>query len=117
MPAVEIRPNIYWIGVNDRTTDLFEGLWPITKEGVSYNSYFIDDEKKVLIDLAKSFKVDEFLNQISEITDLASIDYIIINHMEPDHSGVLSTMRKIAPNVTLIGCKKTKICFIIASKI
>ena len=108
MPAVEIKPNVYWIGVNDRTTDLFEGLWPISKEGVSYNSYFIDDEKKVLIDLTKSFKVDEFLNQIGEITDLASIDYIVINHMEPDHSGVLSTMRKIAPDVTLVGCKKTK---------
>lgn len=45
MPAVEIKPDVYWIGVNDRTTDLFEGLWPITKEGVSYNSYLINDEK------------------------------------------------------------------------
>ena len=108
MPAIEIKPQIYWIGVNDRTTDLFEGLWPITKEGVSYNSYFIDDEKKVLIDLTKSFKVDEFLDQISQITDIKQIDYIIVNHIEPDHSGVLSTMRKIAPDVTLVGCKKTK---------
>ena len=38
MPPVQIRPDIYWIGVNDRTTDLFEGLWPITQEGVSYNT-------------------------------------------------------------------------------
>jgi flavorubredoxin len=48
MPAIEIKPDVYWIGVNDRTTDLFEGLWPITKEGVSYNSYLIDDEKKAI---------------------------------------------------------------------
>lgn len=46
MPPIEIRSNVYWIGVNDRTTDLFEGLWPIAKEGVSYNSYLINDEKK-----------------------------------------------------------------------
>jgi flavorubredoxin len=46
MPAVEIRKNAYWIGVNDRTTDLFEGIWPIEEEGVSYNSYLILDKKK-----------------------------------------------------------------------
>ncbi len=46
MRPVEIRPNIYWVGVNDRTTDLFEGLWPVSDQGVSYNSYLIKDEKK-----------------------------------------------------------------------
>ena len=46
MPPVQIKPDIYWIGVNDRTTDLFEGLWPITQGGVSYNTYLINDEKK-----------------------------------------------------------------------
>ncbi|MFQ6092936.1 MAG: FprA family A-type flavoprotein [bacterium] len=108
MPAIEIKPDVYWIGVNDRTTDLFEGLWPITQEGVSYNSYLINDEKKALVDLTKSFKVDEFLHQIEEVTDISMIDYVIINHIEPDHSGVLSTMRKIAPNVTILGSQKTK---------
>ena len=54
MIPVEIRPKVYWIGVNDRTTDLFEGLWPITQEGVSYNAYLIQDEKTAIIDLAKS---------------------------------------------------------------
>ena len=49
MPPIEIKPNIYWIGVNDRTTDLFEGLWPIAQEGVSYNTYLIDDEKKAIV--------------------------------------------------------------------
>ena len=67
MPAVEIRPQVYWIGVNDRTTDLFEGLWPISREGVSYNSYLILDEQKVLVDLAKAFKTDEFFDQIEAI--------------------------------------------------
>lgn len=108
MPAVEIKPDVYWIGVNDRITDLFEGLWPITKEGVSYNSYLINDEKKVIVDLTKSFKGDEYFAQIDEIVDISKIDYIIINHMEPDHSGLIRTLRRISPRVTILGSAKTK---------
>jgi len=66
MPPVEIKPDIYWIGVNDRTTDLFEGLWPITQEGVSYNAYLINDEKKAIVDLAKALKTDEFFDQVDQ---------------------------------------------------
>jgi flavorubredoxin len=108
MTAIKVKPDVYWIGVNDRTTDLFEGLWPITKEGVSYNSYLIDDEKKVIIDLTKSFKGDEYIDQIAELTDISKIDYVVINHMEPDHSGLLRTIKRIAPRVTFIGSAKTK---------
>jgi flavorubredoxin len=108
MPPVEIRPDIYWIGVNDRTTDLFEGLWPITQEGVSYNTYLIDDEKKVIVDLAKSLKTDEFFDQIDQIVDVSQLDYVIVNHMEPDHSGVLRTIRRVAPNATILGTQKTR---------
>ena len=108
MPAISIKPDIYWVGVNDRITDLFEGLWPITAEGVSYNSYLINDEKKAVIDLMKSFKGDEYFAQMDEIIDVSKIDYIIINHMEPDHTGLLRTLRRISPNVTFIGTAKTK---------
>ena len=108
MPAIEIKPDVYWIGVNDRTTDLFEGLWPITKEGVSYNSYLIDDEKKAIIDLTKSFKGDEYLEQIDEVTDISQVDFVVVNHMEPDHSGLIRTLRRIAPRVTFLGSAKTK---------
>ena len=108
MPPVEIKPNVYWIGVNDRTTDLFEGLWPITQEGVSYNAYLIDDEKKAIIDLSKSLKTDEFFDQIDQVIDVSELDYVVINHMEPDHSGVLRTLRRIAPGVTLLGTEKTR---------
>ncbi|MFB0565261.1 MAG: FprA family A-type flavoprotein [Candidatus Aminicenantaceae bacterium] len=108
MPTVEIKPDVYWIGVNDRTTDLFEGLWPITKEGVSYNSYLINDKKKTIIDLTKSSKADEFFAQISEITDISKIHYIVINHMEPDHSGLIRTFRKISPQTTILCSTKTK---------
>jgi anaerobic nitric oxide reductase flavorubredoxin len=106
MPTVEIKPGIHWIGVNDRTTDLFEGIWPITDVGVSYNTYLINDEKKAIIDLAKSMKTDEFFEQISRITDISTIDYLIINHMEPDHTGALKTLAKLAPRITIIGSEK-----------
>jgi anaerobic nitric oxide reductase flavorubredoxin len=108
MPAIQIKPDVYWIGVNDRITDLFEGLWPISKEGVSYNSYLINDEKIAIIDLIKSFKGDEYFAQINELTDLSKIDYVVVNHMEPDHSGLLRTLRRISPNVTFVGSEKTK---------
>ena len=62
MTIVEIKPDIYWIGVDDRTTDLFEGIWPISREGIVNNSYFIKDEKKVVIDSAKAFQTEAFLD-------------------------------------------------------
>ncbi|MGD8537128.1 MAG: FprA family A-type flavoprotein [Candidatus Aminicenantes bacterium] len=108
MPKAEIKPDVFYIGVNDRTTDLFEGLWPITKEGVSYNSYLINDEKTAIIDLTKSIKGDEYFDKIDHITDINKIDYVIVNHMEPDHSGLIRTLRRIAPDVTLVGSAKTK---------
>ncbi len=108
MPAVEIKKNIYWIGVNDRTTDLFEGIWPISEEGVSYNSYLIVDKKKVLVDLSKALKTDEFISQVQDRVPIEDLDYIVMNHLEPDHSGVIKTIRKINPKATILGTPKMK---------
>ncbi|MCX7667333.1 MAG: FprA family A-type flavoprotein, partial [Atribacterota bacterium] len=108
MPSVTICPGIHWIGVNDHTTDLFEGLWPVTKEGVSYNSYLVMDEKKAVIDLAKSLKVDEYLGRLEEFLDVAQIDYIILNHLEPDHTGILRVLWKMAPRATLVCSPQAK---------
>lgn len=108
MPVIKIKPDIFWIGVNDRSTDLFEGLWPISNEGVSYNSYLINDEKKIIIDLTKSFKGDEYFAQIDEKADISEIDYVVVNHLEPDHSGLLRTLRRISPQVTILGSAKAK---------
>ncbi len=102
---VKIKEDISWIGVNDRVTDLFEGVWPIP-EGVSYNSYLIEDEKIALIDSVKSCFEDEFIENIEELVDPRDIDYIIVNHMEPDHSGALPTIRKLAPEAKIICTKK-----------
>ena len=109
MTAIQIKPGIYWIGVNDRTTDLFEGLWPITSEGVSYNAYVVKGgEKNALIDLAKDIKVNALIEQIEEVVDPADLDYIVINHMEPDHTGVLNAIRRIAPKATLLCTKRAE---------
>ncbi len=106
MLATTISENIYAISVNDRTTDLFEGLWPISKEGVTYNSYIIDDEKKVLIDLTKEFKTDTLVDQIAAVFNPEDLDYFILNHMEPDHTGALKTLMRIAPNATILCTSK-----------
>ncbi len=82
-------------------------MWPITQEGVSYNAYLINDEKKALVELAKAFKADEFLDQVDQVADVPQLDYVIVNHMEPDHSGILRTLRRMAPQVTLLGTEKT----------
>ncbi len=104
---VEIGENVYWVGVNDRTTDLFESVWPLPN-GVSYNSYIIDDDKKVLIDTVKKSFTNEYLKKIKNYIKPEEIDYIIVNHMEPDHSGSLPAIRRIASEATIIGTQKTK---------
>ena len=108
MQPVEIRPNIYWVGMNDRKTELFEGLWSIRGVGVSYNSYLIVDKKKVLIDVTSKLTTDELFEHIKAFIDPAELDYIVINHMEPDHSGALKALLLLAPQATLLGSAKTK---------
>ena len=102
MPAVIIEPEIYWVGVNDHTTDLFEGLWPITREGVSYNSYLVKANKSAIIDLAKSVKVEEYIERVNEVIPVSGIDYIILNHMEPDHTSILKVIKKLAPKAEIL---------------
>jgi len=107
MKPVEIRPGVFWVGINDRVTELFEGLWPISNEGMSYNSYLIKDEKSALIDLSREMLSEEYLAQIAEIMPISELDYVIINHMEPDHSGALSRLRQLAPDALILGMPKT----------
>ncbi|MGM0444916.1 MAG: FprA family A-type flavoprotein [Bacillota bacterium] len=102
----KLENGVYWVGVNDRETDLFENLWPIPK-GISYNSYLIVDEKVVLIDTVKIDYQDSYLDNIMELTNGRSIDYLVINHMEPDHSGSIKTLLSHFPEMKIIGNKKT----------
>ncbi len=101
MHPIEIRPGIFWVGVNDRTTDLFEGLWPLPY-GVSYNAYLVLGGKTVLIDSVKSHYAEEFLLNIAQVVDPARLDYLVVNHMEPDHSGALPLLRRVAPRAEIL---------------
>lgn len=83
--AIEIQKNIYWIGVNDRRTHIFENYWPLPK-GVAYNSYVIIDEKVAVIDTVERSHMDEYLENLEAVLKGRTIDYLIINHMEPDPS-------------------------------
>lgn len=107
MKPIEIKPDVFWVGVNDRVTELFEGLWPISREGVSYNSYLVRDEKTALIDLSKEMLIEDYLAGLSTLVDIQALDYIIINHMEPDHSGALTRLRELAPGAEVLGMPKT----------
>jgi len=106
MQPVEISKNIFWIGVNDDRTELFEGLWPIKQEGISYNSYLVKGSKTVLIDLCKDLFQEDYLASLRTLTDPAKIDYLVVNHMEPDHSGALREFRKIAPQAIILTTQK-----------
>jgi len=106
MQPIEIQPSIYWIGVNDQKTKLFEGLWPIEKEGISYNSYLLKGDKNVLVDLCKETYQDDFLQNLSAIVKPSEIDYLVMNHMEPDHTGALQRFMQIATETKIICTKK-----------
>ncbi|WP_319476616.1 FprA family A-type flavoprotein [Marispirochaeta aestuarii] len=108
MIATSLRDNVYAITVNDRTTDLFEGLWPISQEGVSYNSYLIQDEKTALIDLTKEFKTDELFDNVGMIKSLKEIDYLVVNHMEPDHTGAMKALNRLNPDITILCTPKAR---------
>lgn len=103
---IEISDKVYYVGVNDRNKNLFEGLWPLPY-GVSYNSYLIDDDKVCLIDTVEVDFFVQFIENLHEILGERPIDYVVINHMEPDHSGSLALLRKYYPGVKIIGNKKT----------
>ena len=101
-----ITNNIHYVGVNDRSKSLFEGLWPLPN-GVSYNSYLINDEKTCLIDTVEVDFFTQFLENIREVIGDRPVDYLVVNHMEPDHSGSIALLRKYYPDVQIVGNKKT----------
>ena len=102
----KITENIYYVGVNDRNKSLFEGLWPLPY-GVSYNSYLIDDEKVCLIDTVEVDFFTQYIEHIQEVIGNRKVDYLVINHMEPDHSGSIALIKKYYPEIQIIGNKKT----------
>ena len=102
----EVTNNVYYVGVNDRTKHLFESMWPLP-HGVSYNSYIIDDEKTVLIDTVDICYSDVFFRKIVSLLGDKPIDYLVVNHMEPDHSGSIELLVSRYPNIQIVGNKRS----------
>ena len=102
----QISNRIFYVGVNDDDKVLFEGLWPLPL-GVSYNSYIVADEKVALIDTVESGFEDEFLANIEEAVGDRQIDYLVVNHMEPDHSSLIAMMLEKYPDLKIVANAKT----------
>ncbi|MBQ8811031.1 MAG: FprA family A-type flavoprotein [Bacteroidales bacterium] len=102
----KITERISYVGVNDTDKILFEGLWPLPC-GVSYNSYVVADEKVALIDTVEGGFEDEFLRNVEEAAGSRNIDYLVVNHMEPDHSSLISYMMEKYPDMKIVANVKT----------
>ncbi len=106
MKETKITDKIWYVGVNDRRKELFENNWPLPY-GVSYNSYLIDDTKSALIDTVEIGSCNDYIEKIGRILNGKKLDYLIINHLEPDHAGMISAVRASYPDVTLVGNAQT----------
>jgi flavorubredoxin len=99
---IRLNDHVHWIGVLDHDIVTFDVVME-TKYGTTYNSYFINADKKVVIDTVKEKFWDEYIEKIRRLTDPSEIEYIIVNHTEPDHSGSLKNLLELAPNATVVG--------------
>jgi flavorubredoxin len=101
-----VTENIYWIGGNDRRLERFENMFPIPK-GVSYNSHLILDEKTMVMDTVDQAIRMQYLENIKYLLNGRDLDYLVVNHMEPDHCGNIEDLLKIYPNMKIVGNSKT----------
>lgn len=105
MKSFEIKNNIHWVGVLDPDLRIFDIIME-TKFGTTYNSYVIKgSEKTALIETAKAKFYDDYLDKIKKIIEIDNIDYIILDHTEPDHAGSVEMLTELNPNITVVGSK------------
>ena len=102
----KVTEDLYWVGANDKRTHLFENIHPIER-GVSYNSYLLMDKKKVLFDTVDWSVCREFLKNVEEVLDGAPLDYLVINHMEPDHAASMEEVLLRYPKCKVISNEKS----------
>ena len=103
---MRITDDILYVGVNDHNIDLFEGQY-IVPNGMAYNSYVINDEKIAVMDTVDAAFGDEWLKNIADVLNGATPDYLIIQHMEPDHSANIQKFLEVYPNIKIVGNAKT----------
>ena len=102
----KVNEDLYWIGASDRRLALFENIYPIPR-GVSYNSYVILDEQTVLLDTVDKSVSGQFFENLEHVLDGRKLDYLIVNHMEPDHCSLIGELLLHYPDVKIIGNAKT----------
>ncbi|AJE04531.1 FprA family A-type flavoprotein [Geobacter pickeringii] len=105
---IEIKPGLWWIGSRDPELRTFDDLFP-TEQGTTYNAYLIKgSEKTAIIDTVKGERSAEFLAKVKELVDPATVDYYVVNHTEPDHSGSLAEMLRHSPRATVVSSQAAK---------
>lgn len=102
----KVTDDIVWVGCNDRRLTLFENLFPIPR-GVSYNSYLVMDEKVTLLDTVDVCALQQFMENIDYVLGGKEIDYLIVQHMEPDHGAGIQEMMRRFPNMKIVANAKT----------
>jgi flavorubredoxin len=102
--VLKITDHVSWIGVLDKDIVTFDIVME-TREGTTYNSYFINADKKVIIDTVKEGFKDNYFEKLRSVVDPATIDYIVVTHTEPDHSGCLKYLLDMAPNAVVYGSR------------
>ena len=102
----KVTNDLYWVGGSDRRLELFENLFPIPR-GVSYNSYLLLDEKTVLFDTVDNSIGRQFLDNITSLLNGRTLDYLVVNHMEPDHCSMIADLMLRYPDMQIIGNAKT----------
>lgn len=103
--TLKINESVSWTGIVDHDLVTFDVVME-TKYGTTYNSYFIDADKKVVIDTVKETFKDDYLTKLGTLTDLTKIDYIVVNHTEPDHSGCVKHLLELSPNARVYGSRQ-----------
>ena len=97
----QITDDLHYVGASDRKLALFENIYPIP-QGVSYNSYLLLDEKTVLLDTADAAVAEQFFENIAHVLAGRQLDYLVVNHMEPDHCALIEHLLLRHPEVTIV---------------
>ena len=106
MKDVKITDAIQYVGVDDKTIDLFESQY-VVPNGISYNSYVILDEKVTVMDTVDVRKTEEWLANLEEVLNGKSVDYLVVSHMEPDHASNIQRLVELYPDMKVVGNAKT----------
>ena len=99
---LKVTDDVTWIGVLDRDIVTFDVVME-TRFGTTYNSYFINAEKKTIVETVKEKFWDTYIEKIRQVVDPAEIEYIVLNHTEPDHSGCLENLLNVTKNARVVG--------------